>query len=374
MSFLVLEKITKRYGRTVAVDGIDLEVGKGELVVLLGPSGCGKTTVLKIIAGLLFPDEGRVVLDGKDITYAEPGERDVAMVFQDYALYPHMSVFDNIAFPLTIKKKKLGLAKDEIANRVYKVAKMLGIEELLSRKPTQLSGGQQQRVALARALVAEPKIWLMDEPLSNLDALIRVYVRAELKKLQKDLGITTVYVTHDQVEALTLADKVAVMSRGRVIQVGTPKEVYESPEHIFVATFVGSPPMNIIECKVSEKALTCPGFAIDMSITTTVKSIETGLVYLGIRPEDIEVYEKPVEQTIEGRIYVIENLGSEYIINIKLGDTLIKAKTLKEIKLSSGDPIYFKPNWRKISIFDKQSEKIIKELTETIRELNKRKP
>ncbi|MEM4913783.1 MAG: ABC transporter ATP-binding protein, partial [Desulfurococcaceae archaeon] len=246
MTFLELVNVSKRYGRTVAVDRVNLGVEKGEFVVLLGPSGCGKTTTLRIIAGLVYPDEGKVIIDGRDVTYVEPGERDVSMVFQDYALYPHMTVFDNIAFPLVVRRKKFRLSKEEISERVHKVAKMLGIDDLLDRKPLQLSGGQQQRVALARALIAEPKLWLMDEPLSNLDALIRVHLRAELKKLQKDLGITTIYVTHDQVEALTLADRIAVMNKGRIVQIGTPKEIYENPEHVFVATFVGSPPMNVV--------------------------------------------------------------------------------------------------------------------------------
>lgn len=366
MTFLELINVTKRYGKTIAVDNVNLKVDRGDFVVLLGPSGCGKTTTLRIIAGLILPDEGRVVIDRRDVTYAEPGERDVAMVFQDYALYPHMTVFDNIAFPLIVKRRKSKLTREEIAERVHKVAKMLDIEELLNRKPPQLSGGQQQRVALARALVIEPKVWLMDEPLSNLDALIRVQVRAELKKLQKDLGITTVYVTHDQVEALTLADKIAVMNKGRVIQIGTPKEIYENPEHVFVATFVGSPPMNIIKCKVAKNIIECPGFTVN--IPGEIKELsEDKAIYLGIRPEHIEVSEKPVKGTIEGRIYVVENMGSEYIVNIKVADALIKAKHLGEITLRSGDPVYFKFNWKRVLIFDKHTEKLLERLTELSR-------
>lgn len=367
MTFLELVNVSKRYGRTVAVDRVNLGVEKGEFVVLLGPSGCGKTTTLRIIAGLVYPDEGKVIIDGRDVTYVEPGERDVSMVFQDYALYPHMTVFDNIAFPLVVRRKKFRLSKEEISERVHKVAKMLGIDDLLDRKPLQLSGGQQQRVALARALIAEPKLWLMDEPLSNLDALIRVHLRAELKKLQKDLGITTIYVTHDQVEALTLADRIAVMNKGRIVQIGTPKEIYENPEHVFVATFVGSPPMNVVKCRISKNLLVCEGFEVEIP-SELAESLDGRSVYLGIRPEKIELYEKHVEGSIHGTVYVTETLGSEFIVNVKLGDSILKVKTLKEIKANSGDPVYLKFDWRAISVFDESSGSLLKELSKIIRE------
>ena len=361
-----LKNVTKRFGRVVAVDNVNLSVEKGEFIVLLGPSGCGKTTTLRIIAGLEKPDNGRVFIDGRDVTDLEPGEREVGMVFQDYALYPHMTVFDNIAFPLAIKRRKLRLTKEEIRERVYSVAKMLGIEDLLDRKPTQLSGGQQQRVALARALVKKPRVWLMDEPLSNLDAIIRVHVRAELKKLQKDLGITTIYVTHDQIEALTLADRVAVMNKGRIVQVGTPDDIYENPQHVFVATFVGSPPMNIIECKVGGEKLECPGFSIPIP-SEIGKPLSKKKVYLGIRPEHITIYNKPVEGSIESKVYVIEPMGSEYLIDVKLGDSLVKVKTLKGLKFRPGDKAYLVFDMKKVSIFDKESSKILTELTEVVR-------
>ncbi|MEM4061952.1 MAG: ABC transporter ATP-binding protein [Desulfurococcaceae archaeon] len=367
MTFLELVNVSKRYGRTVAVDRVNLGVEKGEFVVLLGPSGCGKTTTLRIIAGLVYPDEGKVIIDGRDVTYVEPGERDVSMVFQDYALYPHMTVFDNIAFPLVVRRKKFRLSKEEISERVHKVAKMLGIDDLLDRKPLQLSGGQQQRVALARALIAEPKLWLMDEPLSNLDALIRVHLRAELKKLQKDLGITTIYVTHDQVEALTLADRIAVMNKGRIVQIGTPKEIYENPEHVFVATFVGSPPMNVVKCRISKNLLVCEDFEVEIP-SELAESLDGRSVYLGIRPEKIELYEKHVEGSIHGTVYVTETLGSEFIVNVKHGDSILKVKTLKEIKANSGDPVYLKFDWRAVSVFDESSGSLLKELSKTIRE------
>ncbi len=244
MSSVRLENITKIFPpNVVAVNNVNLKIEKGEFFVLLGPSGCGKTTTLRIIAGLEKPTKGRVYIDEQDVTDLPPRKRDVAMVFQTWALYPHMKVYDNIAFPLKLRK----VPKDEIDRKVREVAKLLRIEELLDRYPKQLSGGQQQRVALARALVRNPRVWLMDEPLSNLDALLRVQMRAELKRLQKELKITTVYVTHDQVEAMTMADRIAVMNAGRVLQIGTPHEVYHYPKTKFVAGFIGSPPMNFIK-------------------------------------------------------------------------------------------------------------------------------
>ena len=365
-AFLKLDRVTKRFRNVVAVDKVSLDVGKGELLVLLGPSGCGKTTTLRIIAGLETPDEGRVYIDGVDVTDMEPGDRDVSMVFQDYALYPHMSVFDNIAFPLTVRRGKLRLSRRDIEERVLKVAKMLRIEELLDRKPPQLSGGQQQRVALARALVREPKVWLMDEPLSNLDALVRMQVRAELKRLQKDLGITTVYVTHDQIEALTLADRIAVMNKGRILQVGSPKDVYENPEHVFVATFIGAPPMNILECEATKEIIECPGFSKPLSPST--RGLQ-GKLYVGIRPEHIEIVsisEITREDVVEARVYVVEPLGSEYIVNVVLGGEIVKVRTSRELLLSPGDTVYLKINWSKASVFDFESGRSLGKLLKAL--------
>ncbi|MCD6341929.1 MAG: ABC transporter ATP-binding protein, partial [Thaumarchaeota archaeon] len=292
MSKVRVVNLHKRFDKTIAVDGITFEVGDGEFIVLLGPSGCGKTTTLRCIAGLEVPDEGEIYIDDKMVNELPPKDRDIAMVFQSYALYPHMSVYDNLAFPLKMKK----YPKQEIEKRVKEVAKLLRIEELLNRKPRQLSGGQQQRVALGRALVRNPKVWLMDEPLSNLDAKLRVYMRAELKKLQKDLNITTIYVTHDQAEAMAMADKVAVMSQGKILQYDAPTNVYERPANLFVAGFLGSPPMNFVEANLVEhdsKIMLDAGFfmyPLDEKLGKIVKdNVASDKVIIGFRPEHMIV-------------------------------------------------------------------------------------
>ncbi|BAA78952.2 ABC transporter, ATP binding protein [Aeropyrum pernix K1] len=360
MAEIRLEGVVKRFGKVVAVDHVDLSIKDGEFFVLLGPSGCGKTTTLRLIAGLEYPDEGRILIDGEDVTFKDPKDRNVAMVFQNYALYPHMSVFDNIAFTLHLRRKEMGLTKDDIRRRVIEVAKLLRIEDLLDRKPGQLSGGQQQRVALARALVRRPKVWLMDEPLSNLDALLRLAMRAELKKLQKDLKITTVYVTHDQAEAMSMADRIAVMNKGRVVQVGTPEEVYMRPKHTFVATFIGAPPMNLVECDVESVGedlwISCPGFSrrVPEEARSVIESKGVRKIYLGIRPEFISVSRRETEGSIAGKVYVVEPLGSEYVVNVDIGDgIIIKAKVLGlREKMTPGDKVYLKLDWSKVKIFD----------------------
>ena len=368
MASVRLESVVKRFGRTIAVDRVSLEIGDGEFFVLLGPSGCGKTTTLRLIAGLEYPDEGRVYIGGEDVTYREPGERNVAMVFQNYALYPNMKVYDNIAFPLKVRRRKLGLSNSDIRERVLEVARMLRIEELLDRKPGQLSGGQQQRVALARALVRRPSVWLMDEPLSNLDALLRIAMRAELKRLQKELGITTIYVTHDQAEALSMADRIAVMDRGRVMQVGSPQEVFLEPRHVFVATFLGSPPMNIVRCRISysqETAqISCPGFT-----RIVPQTVGEGEVYLGIRPEFIKIAPHSGEGALRAEVLVVEPLGVEKIITASLdGETQIKIKTALDVEVKPGDTIYLELDWSRVSVFDAESGRILETLTKELRE------
>ncbi|MEM1610384.1 MAG: ABC transporter ATP-binding protein [Sulfolobales archaeon] len=316
----------------MAVDNISLDVRKGEFLVLLGPSGCGKSTTLRIIAGLEKPDSGRVYIDGVDVTDLPPRERNIAMVFQNYALYPHMKVFDNIAFPLKLKR----LPKEEIRKRVKMIAEMLKIEDLLDRYPRQLSGGQQQRVALARALVKEPRVFLLDEPLSNLDAKLRLYMRVELRALQKKTGITTIYVTHDQAEAMSMGDRLAVMNAGRIIQVGTPDEVYSSPEDLFVAGFLGSPPMNLFEAKVealgSSIILYSEGITIKLekSFIKNPALTKYSKVIVGIRPEKIFLSKTRLETSVgRGVIHIVEKLGGDIIYNIRIGrETLLKARTV----------------------------------------------
>ncbi len=347
---------------TVAVNNINLKINDGEFFILLGPSGCGKTTTLRIIAGLEKPTKGRVYIDNVDVTDLPPRKRDVAMVFQTWALYPHMKVYDNIAFPLKLRK----VPKDEIDRKVKEVAKMLQIESLLDRYPRQLSGGQQQRVALARALVRKPKVWLLDEPLSNLDAILRVQMRAELKKLQKELKITAVYVTHDQVEAMSMADRVAVMNAGRVLQVGRPEEVYRKPNTLFVARFIGSPPMNFLRVSLVEEGgkyyLRSEGVNIELprelgEVISKNASDPKDLI-LGVRPEHLEL--TTVDKAhISGDVYIIEPLGSETIINIKVGDTVIKARSLGEVTLSIGERIFLRADINNIHVFDPKTEKAI---------------
>jgi len=362
-----LVNITKYFGDVVAVDHVSFEVKDGEFFALLGPSGSGKTTTLRIIAGLEEPDEGELYIDDQLVNDVHPKDRDVAMVFQNYALYPHMTVYENIAFPLMIRRKELKLTKEDVKKRVLWVAKMLQIENLLDRYPSQLSGGQQQRVALARALVRNPKVWLLDEPLSNLDAKLRLYMRAELKKLHEELKITTIYVTHDQVEAMSMADRIAVMNKGKVLQIGTPDELYARPRDTFVATFIGVPPMNLIKCEIETKdneiILSCPGFkhALDPEIAKAVmEKIRTNEVLLGVRPEHIKVDLKPLSKdAFKAKVLITEPLGAERILMIKLDDTTIRAKAPSELKINMGDIVYLHIKWNKILLFDPKTGKAI---------------
>ncbi|MEM2178793.1 MAG: ABC transporter ATP-binding protein [Candidatus Methanomethylicia archaeon] len=357
-----LEHLTKFFGKVVAVDDLNLEINDGEFVTLLGPSGCGKTTTLLIIAGIYKPTKGYVYFDEKIVNDLPPKDRNIGMVFQSYALYPHMNVFDNIAFPLKLKK----IPKVEIEARVKKIADFLEIRELLDRKPTQLSGGQQQRVALARALVKEPTLFLMDEPLSNLDAKLRVIMRTELKKLQKKLKITTIYVTHDQIEAMTMADRVAVMNMGKLQQYSNVTELYNNPKNLFVAGFIGSPPTNFFDCTLVEKN---GKYYLNTSVFTIELPVELGKVIaqkstgpeliIGIRPEDLIVRLKPNEKTIECKVYEVEPVGRDIIVNIRFGDMLAKAIVSSDLKLSVGDNIWLSYDLNKLHIFDKKTGEVI---------------
>lgn len=314
----LVKRFSSLRGEVEVLNGIDLTITPGELFVLLGPSGCGKSTLLNLIAGLERPTDGtirigdRTVADVATKTFLEPHQRDIAMVFQSYALYPHMSVERNIAFPL--KNRKNRMSAEKIAKRVRETAEFLRIEHLLNRKPAELSGGQRQRVAIGRALVREPSVLLMDEPLSNLDAQLRTGMRAQLKDLQQQLGVTTIYVTHDQVEAMTLGDRIAVLNEGGLAQVGSPSEVYDNPSTVFVARFVGSPPMNVFTGEIEQsdggRYLKTSGFRIPLGSSV---QRDSGGATIGIRPEHIELTE-PGKGDLDLPINVVENLGAEFIL------------------------------------------------------------
>jgi multiple sugar transport system ATP-binding protein len=305
VSTVELDGITKSFGATRVIDDLTLCLPDGSLTVLVGPSGCGKSTTLRILAGLEDADEGAVRIDGRDVTRATPRERDVAMVFQNYALYPHLSVQRNIEFPL----RNAGVGRAEAAERARTAAERVGITALLDRKPRQLSGGQQQRVAIARALVRTPSVFLFDEPLSNLDAKLRVELRSEIRRLQQELGITALYVTHDQEEAMTIADQLVVLDSGRVAQRGTPEELYRRPANTFVAGFIGSPSTNLIEGQVTGGRFTADG--IDWPVGTP-----DGAVTFGVRPEDLVI--EPAEDG-NARIDLVELLGPRYVVIVKAG-------------------------------------------------------
>ncbi len=333
MAVVVLDKICKTYGNNYhAIKDLNLTINDGEFLILVGPSGCGKSTALRMIAGLEEITSGTLTIGGQDVVDLPPKDRDIAMVFQSYALYPHMSVFDNIAFSM----KLAGKSKAERTKRVNEIAKILQLETLLQNKPAQLSGGQRQRVAMGRAMVREPAAFLMDEPLSNLDAKLRVQMRAEIASLQRQLGVTTIYVTHDQTEALTMGDRVAVLKGGVLQQVDTPKVLYHHPVNAFVAGFIGSPSMNLFEGRLEGGALKAPGFSIPLpeGVLQRVPGLAAYVgkpVVFGIRPEDLYDSRLPsgaALPTIPAEIKSIEELGSELIVHLKLNAS----------RVDSGDP------------------------------------
>jgi ABC-type sugar transport system ATPase subunit len=312
---LALRGIVKRHGAVTALAGIDLEVAPGEFFSLLGPSGSGKTTTLRIVAGLEHADAGTVLLDGRDVTAHEPGARDVAMVFQSYALYPHMTVRENIAFPLRMG----GAPAAGIGPAVREAAARVRIEHLLERKPGQLSGGQQQRVALARAIVRKPALFLLDEPLSNLDAKLRVETRVELKRLQRALNVTALYVTHDQEEALSLSDRMAVFMDGRIVQVGTPEEVFSRPATVEVAGFLGNPPMNLLPARLEHGRALVEGTTLDLPALAALGARE---VTLGIRPSAVRIAATGLPATVT----MCEALGEDFYADLTVGERLVRAK------------------------------------------------
>jgi len=321
MAAVVFDEATRLYpgAERPAVDALNLEIGDGEFLVLVGPSGCGKSTSLRMLAGLEDVNKGRILIGERDVTNLPPKDRDIAMVFQNYALYPHMSVADNMGFALKIA----GTPKDEIKERVVEAAKLLDLEQYLERKPKALSGGQRQRVAMGRAIVRHPQVFLMDEPLSNLDAKLRVQTRTQIAALQRRLATTTVYVTHDQVEAMTMGDRVAVLRDGLLQQVGTPRELYDHPDNVFVAGFIGSPAMNLIEGQLREDGADIGGSVVPLARGVLTHASEAGLkaVTVGFRPEDITVAENGTG--IPTEVLVVEELGADAYVygTVKLADT-----------------------------------------------------
>ncbi|AVT28896.1 ABC transporter [Plantactinospora sp. BC1] len=318
MAAITLRRLGKVYpGGVRALDGLDLTIADGEFFALLGPSGCGKTTLLRTIAGLEVATEGAVEIGDRDVTNLQPGRRDVAMVFQDYALFPHMTVEENIGYPLRIKKVPRSARRDKAAG----TAAELGLTGLLDRRPGQLSGGQQQRVALARAMACHPQVFLLDEPLSNLDARLRLEARTFLKRLQRELGVTCVFVTHDQAEALALADRIAVMEGGRIRQVGTPVEVFRRPANTFVAGFIGSTPMNLLDAEVAGDAVLVAGTRLPLPEPARTLVADGDRVVYGVRPEYLDLHPAPVRDALSGRVVVVENLGSSSLVSLDLPDT-----------------------------------------------------
>jgi len=336
-----LEGIVKRHGVTTVLHGVDLAIEPGEFFVLLGPSGSGKTTTLRILAGLEAVSEGRVLMDGADVTLQEPGERDVAMVFQSYALYPHMTVAQNIGFPL----KMVGTTPAEVRRAVADAAAKVDIGHLLTRTPGQLSGGQQQRVALARAIVRQPRLFLLDEPLSNLDAKLRLETRLELRALQRSLGATTVYVTHDQEEAMTLADRIAVFMDGRIAQVGTPREVFAQPRTVDVAAFIGTPPMNLLPARWEGTTLAIAGERVPAPAATGAPRDVT----VGVRPGDLRIG----ASGIPARVERIEDLGDTAITSFTAGTRLVKQKTERVPDVREGDSVRLAFGPEATHIFDR---------------------
>jgi len=337
------KNVTKTFGDTKVVDDLSLEIADGEFVVLLGPSGCGKTTTLRMLAGLETATSGDIYIGDERINDVPTQRRDLAMVFQSYALYPHMTIAENIAYPLRVRK----LDQNERRNRVARVAKMLEIEPLLQRKPRQLSGGERQRVALARAIVREPRAYLMDEPLSNLDARLRVQMRGELKRLQHQLGTTTIYVTHDQAEAMTLASRVAVMKKGRLQQFDTPLNIYNHPANRFVAEFVGSPSMNFIEGKIER------GMFVSEEIELPVNRAD-GSVTLGIRPEHVHVLTQPQDGAIPASVYVTELMGNETFVFLTVGPHKLIARAPADFRAEFEAPVWLRLESEKAHFFIKE--------------------
>jgi multiple sugar transport system ATP-binding protein len=348
MTEIRFEKVSKRFGDVTVLQDLDLTIRSGEFFTFVGPSGCGKSTVLNMIAGLEDASGGAILFDGAPVAERSPKDRDVAMVFQSYALYPHMTVRENIAFPLRMRKEQNRVIESE----VRRVADLLGLGDLLARRPRELSGGQRQRVALGRAIVRRPKVFLMDEPLSNLDARLRVEMRAELKRLHRELGATTVYVTHDQAEAMGLSGRMAVLDRGQVRQVGEPREVYRRPADLFVAGFIGSPPMNFLPCRVTgqdQAEIDCLGRRLAPAMDTVPGGPE---VIAGLRPEDVRIAAQEGEGGVEAEVLVTEQAGSVLWVEAQWKGRTVRGMARPDERIKAGDRVFLHFAAGDIVVFD----------------------
>jgi len=373
LTTLSIRNLTKRYGNLTALENFSLEIDSGEFMVLLGPSGCGKTTVLRCIAGLTDISSGEIYIGDEIVNKLPPKDRDVAMVFQNYSLYPHMNIYDNIAFPLKMRKTD----KNQINDRVQEIASLLNINNLLKRRPKEISGGQMQRVALGRALVREPKVFLMDEPLSNLDAKLRTEMRIEIKKLQKKVAITTLYITHDQAEAMSMADNVAIMEAGKMLQLGSPQKVYNEPANQFVGSFIGNPPMNFLKFRVvrdkymflkpdngdSDKNYNKSMVQVPAVLSTIIDRTREENIVLGIRPKDITVLRNNEGfdgLKLKGEVTYIELYGDDSVAELKLGQASLKISNVASRidDLIIGKEAALGVKYDKISLFTSSGERI----------------
>ena len=353
MAEIKFENVTKRFKDVRVTEGFDLIIKEGEFFTFVGPSGCGKSTILNMIAGLEDVTEGNIYFDDIRVNDLSPKERDVAMVFQSYALYPHMTVYENIAFPLRMKK----MADELLDKEVNRVVSLLGLEEMLDRKPKELSGGQRQRVALGRAIIRRPKVFLMDEPLSNLDARLRVEMRTEIKRLHREMKITTVYVTHDQAEAMSLSERIAVLHHGEIQQCGSPSDIYMNPSNVFVAGFIGSPSMNFIPASLKNReplTIECSRVILSLKNYLFHKGGEEGLI-LGIRPEDVIVSDKKSEGAVEVVVSLIESAGSFNYVDVIWNDVTVKGISKINTDLKTGSRVFIEIPIDKIMLFDKIS-------------------
>ena len=356
MASITLKNLSKSWGSFVAVDDLNLEVFDTEFLVLLGPSGCGKTTTMRMIAGLEQETSGEVFIGTAKVNQLEPKDRDVAMVFQSYGLYPNMNVYENIRFPLKIRK----IDPKTHPTRINRAAEMVELTEFLHRKPSELSGGQKQRVALARAIVREPNVFLMDEPLSNLDAKLRVSTRAQIKHLHHEMQVTTIYVTHDQIEAMTLADRVVVLNKGVVQQIGTPSQIYDTPQNLFVAGFIGNPAMNLISGRIINNQFNAENISLNGFKTND------GAITLGFRAEDAEIQTKETKSAtnnqISAPIYTLELLGDSTMVSFQIADSLISVKAPKDYSAKIGDVVNIQIPIRACHLFNTENGTRIKEI------------